>query len=860
VHDVASIRTVAAAPDLPRLEVRAKFFFEGETKFHLQGVTYGPFRPATEGGPNLPAAERVALDFSLMRAMGVNMLRIYHTPPRWFLDLAQVHRLRVMVTIPWHKRVLFLDERAAVATVQRNVAAAAQAHADHPALLGFFIDNEIPPDLVRWYGSRRIEAFLNSLVRIVKEEDPLALAAYANFPSTEYLLPGEVDFYSYNVYLHRQKDLRAYLARLQNLAGDKPLILSEFGMDTIRHPEEEQARLLTEHVTTVFQSGLAGTFIFSWTDEWFTDGLDVTDWAFGLVTTARQPKLSYQALQPLLRNPERALYQRFAPAKELPMASVVVCSYNGARTLRACLSSLQRLQYPDYEVILVDDGSEDETQAILREFPGVRNIVQQNQGLSVARNVGTAAARGSVIAFTDSDCMADPDWLYFLVQTLVGSNFAAVGGPNISAPAADWIQATVGAAPGSPSHVLMTDTIAEHVPGCNMACQRWALDEIGGFDPEYHTAGDDVDVCWRLMQNGYVIGFSPAAVVWHHRRFSVKTYFSQQRGYGEAEALLRYKHLQSFGWNGSALWHGTVYSQTRMNSFFSRPLIYHGLFGTGLFQSIYRKPYPPFTGLISSLEWLTVALFLYFLSLPLPSLRFIPLIMLGLTLLVGLAYTVQARIEARYDSPRARLLLLYLALTQPWRRGWARYFTWLQGKRTPPAVIAAKENAPHPHVNWRSTGHLTFWSEGGLDRTHLLAQTKQLLEEEGWKFSIDTGWMNWDLHVFASRWWSLRLRSMTEVYPQGRRLTRVGNGLNMSTFSWLMGGLLLTFSLTVILTCPGTSWYLLGADFISGLGWFLHGLKLRQRLAELVEVAGIRTGLQVAQPNGCDTPTETSRV
>ena len=49
-------------------------------------------------------------------------------------------------------------------------------------------------------------------------------------------------------------------------------------MDTIRHPEEEQAHLLTEHVTTVFEAGLAGTFIFSWTDEWFTDGIDVTDW------------------------------------------------------------------------------------------------------------------------------------------------------------------------------------------------------------------------------------------------------------------------------------------------------------------------------------------------------------------------------------------------------------------------------------------------------------------------------------------------------------------------------------------------------------------------------------------------------
>ena len=162
--------------------------------------------------------------------------------------------------------------------------------------------------------------------------------------------------------------------------------------------------------------------------------------------------------------------------------------------------------------------------------------------------------------------------------------------------------------------------------------------------------------------------------------------------------------------------------------------------------------------------------------------------MFGLTLLVGLGYMAQARIETKFDSIPARLLLLYLAIMQPWRRAWARYFTWLRGKRTPPAVIATKEDAPHLAVSWRAAGSLAFWSETGLERTHLLHKTEQLLDEEGWKFSLDTGWTNWDMHVFASRWWNLRLRSMTEIYPRGRRLTRVGNFLNVSTFSSLVGG------------------------------------------------------------------------
>jgi glycosyltransferase involved in cell wall biosynthesis len=854
VHELVSAASVPAI-DFPRLQVRAKFFFEGETKFYLQGVTYGPFRPATEGAPNLPAPEKVAEDFRLMRGLGINVLRIYHSPPRWFLDLAREHRLRVMVTIPWHKRVLFLDEREAVQTIQKNVALAAQANAGHPALLGFFIDNEIPPDLVRWYGAQRMEQFLNGLVRIVKEHDPLALAAYANFPPTEYLLPSEVDFYSYNVYLHRRRDLVNYLSRLQNLAGDKPLILSEFGMDTIRHPEEEQAALLAEHVTTVFESGLAGTFIFSWTDEWFTDGVDVTDWAFGIVTTERKPKASYAALQPLLKNPERPLYQRFLPQTKLPKVSIVVCSYNGARTLHDCMTSLQDLHYPEYEIILVDDGSKDDTQEIMQQFPRVQNIRQKNRGLSVARNVGIAAGTGEVIAFTDSDCMVDRDWLYFLVQTLLSSNFAAVGGPNISPPATDWIQATVGVAPGSPSHVLLTDTIAEHVPGCNMAYHKWALEMIGGFDPEYRKAGDDVDVCWRLMQSGYQIGFSPAAVVWHYRRFEVRTYFSQQVGYGEAEAMLRYKHLQYFGPTGTAIWHGNVYSQVRMDSYFTKPIIYHGIFGTGLFQCIYPKRYSPWAGLLSSLEWLGVTLFVLFLSIPLPGLRLIPLIMFGLTLLVGLVYMAQARIETKYDSVPARLLLLYLSIMQPWRRAWARYFTWLRGKRTPPSVISTREKSPHMSVGWIAAGHLSFWSESGLERSHLLVKIEELLETEGWKFSLDTGWTNWDMHIFASRWWNLRLRSMTEIYPHGRRLTRVGNFLNVSTFSSLTGGILTTFAIVWMLYRPNMALAIVGGLSLVILIWLLTGLRLRHRLAELVEVAAIHAGLQ---PIGKKRPVSTT--
>jgi glycosyltransferase involved in cell wall biosynthesis len=833
-------------PRLPRVEVRAKFFFEGDQKFVLQGVTYGPFRPRVPEGPHLPSPEEAARDFVLMGRLGINTVRIYHAPPAWFLDLAEAHRIRVLVTIPWVKRVLFLDDRQVLQEIRANLVQAVKLNAGHPALLGYFIDNEIPPDLVRWYGSRKMEAFLDSLVAIVKKHDPGALATYANFPPTEYLLPASVDFLSYNVYLHNQRDLSNYLARLQNLAGDKPLILSEFGMDTIRHPEAEQAELLTTHVNTVFQSGLAGTIIFSWTDEWFTDGVDVTDWAFGIVATDRRPKASYAALQPYFQDPSRPLHARF-PLKRTPRVSVVVCSYNGARTLEDCLASLAKLDYPDYEVIFIDDGSKDNSQEIVKKFPQVRNFHQVNKGLSVARNAGIEAATGEIVAFTDSDCMVDRDWLYFLVQTLESGNFAAVGGPNISPPATDWIQATVASAPGSPSHVLLTDTVAEHVPGCNMAYYKWALEEIGGFDPEYRKAGDDVDVCWRIMQQGHKIGFSPAAVVWHYRRFTVKAYFGQQKGYGEAEAMLRYKHLNYFGSTGSAIWHGRVYSQVRLDPFFSRPVIYHGIFGTGFFQSIYPRGENPFVMLFGSLEWVGLAAAVLLLSFPIPEIRLVPLILFGLTMIAGLSYMTRARIEPKFDSIRARLLLFYLAVAQPLQRGWARYFTWLRGKRTPPAVVESRELEPHAATSLLGAGQLSFWSEGGRERTDLLAKIEALLDQEGWNYSLDTGWTNWDIHVFASRWWNLRLRTMTEIYPHGRRLTRVGNFLSASTFANLMLGWFLVLGVALMFT-----WYK-AVPFVCAVlalvlgAWLTHGLRLRHRVAELVQAAAIRAGLQTVK-------------
>ncbi|HEX8897716.1 MAG TPA: glycosyltransferase, partial [Chthoniobacterales bacterium] len=569
------------------IRAAAKFFLEGERKFFVKGVTYGLFAPDKQGH-HLGTPEQAARDLARMREIGLNVVRIYHAPPRWFLDACAAAGMRVLITLPWQKHIEFLARKMSRDQIANIVRSSVAANRGHPAIFGYLVGNEISSTMIRWLGVRRVTEFVEHLIRIGRETDPSVLFSYASYPPTEFLLPQNSDFSCFNVYLHNQDAFERYLLRLQNLSEDRPLILGEFGMDTIRHTEDEQAEMLGWHIDSVVKCGLAGTIFFTWTDEWFTGGQEISDWAFGIVTREREPKKSFFLLRDKLGQDNAALPHR--PLPSYPFVSIIVCSYNGAKTLVACLESLGRIDYPNYEVILVDDGSTDNTREIAARFPNVRYVHQTNHGLSHARNHGAAIAKGEIFAYTDSDCMADPDWLYYLMSTLLSGNYAGVGGPNVSPPAQSWVQACVAAAPGGPSHVLLTDTIAEHIPGCNMAWYRWAFENIGGFDPEYHKAGDDVDFCWRVQQAGHAIAFSPTAIVWHHRRFTLRAFRKQQEGYGEAESMLRFKHLVFFGPTGSAKWRGQIYGTPRFSWFINRPIIYHGVFGEGFFQSIYPTP------------------------------------------------------------------------------------------------------------------------------------------------------------------------------------------------------------------------------------------------------------------------------
>ena len=836
------------------VRVQAKFFFEGDRKFFVKGVTYGPFAPDAEGA-HFGTSDGARADLALMRDTGINLVRVYYVPPRWFLDACADHGIRCLVSIPWAEHIEFLNDRKTRREIEQAVVAAVRENRGHPAIFGYLVGNEIPSHMVRWLGPHRVTEFVENLIYLAKRANPDALYSYASFPPTEYLLPQNADFFTFNVYLHRQEDFDRYLARLQNLAEDRPLLLGEFGMDTIRHSEDEQAEMLGWHIDSVVRGGLAGTIIYAWTDEWFRGGQEITDWAFGLVTRDRQPKQACRRVRELFAGDQPVTSR--VPLESHPRVSVIVCSYNGAKTLRDCLTALDRVDYPDYEIVLVDDGSTDDTPAVVAAWekerdgrlrgwknrPDFRHLRQPNMGLSHARNAGAAEATGEILAYTDSDCMADPDWLYYLVGTLLSGDYAGVGGPNISPPAQNWIQACVAAAPGGPSHVLLTDVVAEHIPGCNMAFHRHAFEQVGGFDPEFRKAGDDVDFCWRLQQAGQVIAFSPAAIVWHYRRFTLGAFRKQQQGYGEAESMLRFKHLVFFGPTGTAKWKGQIYGAPRFTWLVNRPLIYHGVFGEGLFQSIYPTPRSEVANYLSSLEWVLLAALVFLLSIGFPPLRIVPYLMIGGTLVVALSYMLHARLEPQFDSVRARLLVAFLAFTQPLVRGWSRYSTWLKHKHTPGRVIRTPESG----LDHRPAGgptHFAFWNEEGHGREKLLASTTRLLEDEGWSYSLDTGWNDWDVQVYGSFWWIVRLRTVTEYHGGPKCLTRAGLRLRL-------GGAILLANLFALGTL---AWQQFLGDGVPWWGWAAYAAfllflgvrarRLKRRLGDLLTVAARHVGLE----------------
>jgi O-antigen biosynthesis protein len=536
----------------------------------------------------------------------------------------------------------------------------------------------------------------------------------------------------------------------------------------------------------------------------------------------------------------------------------VVCSYNGAATIGESLQRLNELRYPNFETIVVDDGSTNNVSEIARQSGASRVIRVPNGGLSRARNVGFQVATGEIVAYIDDDAYPDPHWLHYLAHTFMTTDYAAVGGPNIPPPGDGRVADCVARSPGGPTHVLVSDREAEHIPGCNMAFRKACLEKIGGFDPQFRVAGDDVDVCWSLQQQGWKLGFNPAAVVWHHRRSAVRAYWKQQQGYGKAEALLEKKWPEKYNIVGHPTWRGRVYGNGHG---WTVGRVYHGVWGSAPFQSLYERGPGMLRSMLLMPEWFLLVIVLSALSAIgfawNPLLAAVPL--LTLSTAVTLVQAVRSarrsggwcKATAAWQRTQQQGVVACLHVIQPMARLWGR----LRHGITPWRLRGrASYGLPWPRTP-------TIWSErwrSEEDRLRSIEnslRSSQLLMVRGGEYD------RWELEGRGGPLGAARLRMVLEEHGAGRQLVRFRIWPKISalvtTLICIFAGLTIwavldNAALAAIALAAITFLLVSGTlqQCAAGMGGFLHTLAVEEESerAAILAAAGVPASATAAGP------------
>lgn len=226
-------------------------------------------------------------------------------------------------------------------------------------------------------------------------------------------------------------------------------------------------------------------------------------------------------------------------------ASVILCVRNGMPLLRAQLEALTgQITELKWELVVVDNGSVDDSAAVAisfaDRFPLLRVVAAQEQAsLAYARNVGASVARGAVLAFCDADDEVHPDWLDHLVRACPANGIA--GGQldfsRLNDAASRYWR-------GYTNRMERLPQIGgcDFAVGANFACRKATFREVGGCDPRFVAAFDDVDLSWRIQERGGAVRWVPQAIVDYRLRQDVRSTVRQQCGYGQAEVTFYAKH------------------------------------------------------------------------------------------------------------------------------------------------------------------------------------------------------------------------------------------------------------------------------------------------------------------------------
>ena len=229
--------------------------------------------------------------------------------------------------------------------------------------------------------------------------------------------------------------------------------------------------------------------------------------------------------------------------KDIKRFSIIIPAYNSEKTLFSCMESIeeQSVSKEDYEVIVVDDGSTDSTAAIAQKF-NIKYIYQTNQGPASARNKGVRSAIGDIVLFTDSDCIADHNWIREMVKPFSDPEIIGVKGAYKTKQkelAAKFAQAEF----EDRYDLLLKNSNIDMIDTYSAAFRKDVFLNIGGFDQSFPVANnEDTDLSYRLAASGYKLVFNPNAFVYHKHPDTLMKYLKIKfwRGYWRMVVYSRY--------------------------------------------------------------------------------------------------------------------------------------------------------------------------------------------------------------------------------------------------------------------------------------------------------------------------------
>ena len=244
---------------------------------------------------------------------------------------------------------------------------------------------------------------------------------------------------------------------------------------------------------------------------------------------------------------------------EYPFVSIIIPVRNRPKEIADCLESLGRLDYPadKREVIVVDDASDDNTPDVVSGYPVHLIPLKEHRQASFCRNLASRKAKGEILAFLDSDCLADPLWLKGLIPAFRDSSNGAAGGmvdSTFNEKGLDRYEKVksslnMGFWPRSSRE----GDLFFYLPSCNLLIRRALFNQLGGFKEDM-AVGEDVDLCWRLRDQGHHVEYRPVGRVTHKHRNSIKPFLARRFEYGASEPLLQRTHADRIKQFSFSLW------------------------------------------------------------------------------------------------------------------------------------------------------------------------------------------------------------------------------------------------------------------------------------------------------------------